>query len=189
MDGKTVPMIFRWERGVINRFMYSIMMLSPRLADGATPGLLRLEPEGPVQLLRRRRDRPLPGRRADGDMRHLDGCRWATPSSTRPATRTNTHYNLQLGGETAIMVKDRLRVGVRGAGVHVGVGGSGGAIEQYVYGQNHPGLIDGGVPKNSYADMVTQTIDVGDCELLERWADFKVIADSASMCGRGRTGR
>ncbi len=29
MDGLTVPMIARWERGVINRFMYSIMVLSP----------------------------------------------------------------------------------------------------------------------------------------------------------------
>ena len=29
--------------------------------------------------------------------------------------------------------------------------------------------------------MVTQTIHVGDCELLERWADSKVIADPLSM--------
>jgi hypothetical protein len=44
----------------------------------------------------------------------------------------------------------------------VGIGGSGGAIQQYVYAQNHPGLIDAGIPQYSYPDMVTQTIHVGD---------------------------
>ena len=45
-------------------------------------------------------------------------------------------------------------------------------IQQYVYGQNHPGLLDAGIPVVSYPDMVTQTIHVGDCELLERYMDF-----------------
>ncbi|HET9243478.1 MAG TPA: DUF6351 family protein [Gaiella sp.] len=58
----------------------------------------------------------------------------------------------------------------------MGVGASGGAIQQYVYGQNHPGLIDARIAQYSYPDMVTQTIHVGDCELLERWMDKKVIA-------------
>ena len=53
----------------------------------------------------------------------------------------------------------------------VGVGGSGGAIQQYVYGQNHAKLLDAGIPQYSYPDMVTQTIHVGDCELLERFMD------------------
>ena len=98
-------------------------------------------------------------------------------------TRTNTHYNLQLGGETAIMVKDRFVSAYAEPEYTVAVGGSGGAIQQYVYGQNHPGLLDGGVPQYSYPDMVTQTIHVGDCELLERWADSKVIANPLSMWG------
>ena len=53
-------------------------------------------------------------------------------------TRTSVHYNLQLGGETALMTKERFveRYGV--PRYTVGVGGSGGAIQQYVYGQNHP---------------------------------------------------
>jgi hypothetical protein len=62
----------------------------------------------------------------------------------------------------------------------VGLGGSGGGIQQYVYGQNHDGLIDGAIPQYSYPDMVTQTIHVGDCELLERWMDEKVLADPTS---------
>jgi hypothetical protein len=53
----------------------------------------------------------------------------------------------------------------------IGVGGSGGAIQQYVYAQNHPGLLDGGVPQMSYPDMATQTIHIGDCELLEHYME------------------
>jgi Tannase-like family of unknown function (DUF6351) len=83
--------------------------------------------------------------------------------------RTNTHYNLQLGGETALMLKEHF---IEDHGVplySVGVGGSGGAIQQYVYAQNHPGLLDAAIPQYSYSDMITQTIHVGDCELLEHY--------------------
>ena len=59
----------------------------------------------------------------------------------------------------------------------VGVGGSGGAIQQYVYGQNHRGLLDAAIPVVSYPDMTTQTIHVGDCELLEHYMD---VTDAAN---------
>ena len=91
-------------------------------------------------------------------------------------TKTNTHYNLVLGGETALMVKSRFVTEYDDPEYTVGLGGSGGAIQQYVYGQNHPGLLDGAIPQYSYPDMVTQTIHVGDCELLERWMDRKALA-------------
>ena len=53
----------------------------------------------------------------------------------------------------------------------VGLGGSGGAIQQYILGQNQPGILDALLPVQSYPDMVTQTIHVGDCELLEYYMD------------------
>jgi hypothetical protein len=53
----------------------------------------------------------------------------------------------------------------------VGVGGSGGAVQQYAYAQNHLGLLDAVIPQYSYSDMITQTIHVGDCELLEHYFD------------------
>ena len=95
-------------------------------------------------------------------------------------TKTSTHYNLVLGGETAMMVKSRFVTEYGDPVYTVGLGGSGGGIQQYVYGQNHEGLLDGAVPQYSYPDMVTQTIHVGDCELLERWMDQKVLADPTS---------
>ena len=37
--------------------------------------------------------------------------------------------------------------------------------------QNQPGVLDAPLPVQSYPDMVTQTIHVGDCELLEHYMD------------------
>jgi hypothetical protein len=94
------------------------------------------------------------------------------------------HDNLQLGGETALMSKERFveRYGV--PRYTVGVGGSGGAIQQYVYGQNHPGLLDAGIPVVSYPDMSTQTIHVGDCELFEHYNAHQSFASRRRMLDR-----
>jgi hypothetical protein len=180
MDGKTVPMILRWERGVINRFMYSIMMLSPA-SQTATPDLSAWNGKALFSFSGGVAIGHYQGSPSTGDMRYLPGLQMGYAVLYSTGTRTNTHYNLQLGGETAIMVKDRFVSAYAEPEYTVAVGGSGGAIQQYVYGQNHPGLIDAGVPQYSYPDMVTQTIHVGDCELLERWADSQVLANPLSM--------
>ena len=165
---------------MINRFMYSIMVLSPYSQTSA----IDLSAWNHKALF------SFSGGVAIGHTQGAaSGGRHALPRGLQmgyavlysSGTRTNTHYNLQLGGETAIMLKDRFVSAYAEPEYTVAVGGSGGAIQQYVYGQNHPGLIDGGVPQYSYPDMVTQTIHVGDCELLERWLDSKVLADPLSM--------
>jgi pimeloyl-ACP methyl ester carboxylesterase len=169
-DGDTVPLIARMERGTINRFIYSAAMLVP--ADEADPA----DPD--TSLWNRRLVFSLQGGVAIG---HTQG-NWSQSAAlfedalvqgyaviNSTGTRTNTHYNLRRGGQTAVMTKDHF-VEVYGEPDYtIGVGGSGGAIQQYVYSQNHPGLLDGGVPQYSYPDMVTQTIHVGDCELLEHY--------------------
>jgi Tannase-like family of unknown function (DUF6351) len=180
MDGKTVPMILRWERGVINRFMYSILMLSPG-SQTATPDLSAWNRKALFSFSGGVAIGHTQGAASGGDMRYLAGLRMGYAVLYSSGTRTNTHYNLQLGGETAIMVKDRFVSAYAEPEYTIAVGGSGGAIQQYVYGQNHPGLLDGGVPQYSYSDMVTQTIHVGDCELLEHWLDKKVLANPLSM--------
>ena len=111
-------------------------------------------------------------------MRHLAGLRMGYAVLYSSGTRTNTTTSSSAARRRSW--SRTVRLGLRGAGYTIGVGGSGGAIQQYVYGQNHAGLLDGGVPQYSYPDMVTQTIHVGDCELLERWLDSKVL-DPLSM--------
>ena len=172
MDGDTVPYIVRWERGTNNRFIYSVAMLAPTSeTDPSDPdqslwnGKLVFSFQGGVAIGHTQGTTSTSARLLD-DVLSLG---YAVVNST--GLRTNTHYNLQLGGETALMLKEHF---IESHGVPeytVGVGGSGGAIQQYVYGQNHPGLLDAAIPVYSYSDMVTQTIHVGDCELLEYYFD------------------
>jgi hypothetical protein len=188
LDGLTVPMIVRWERGVINRFMYSIMLLSPS-SQTMTPDLSAWNGKalysfsGGVAIGRTQ------GAPSVNDMRHLTGLQLGYAVLYSTGTRTNTHYNLVLGGETAIMVKDRFVSAYAEPEYTVGIGASGGAIQQYVYGQNHDGLLDAAIPVYSYPDMVTQTIHIGDCELLERYMDQHVIANGVSSKWRTWTNR
>ncbi|MGA7270394.1 MAG: DUF6351 family protein, partial [Acidimicrobiia bacterium] len=179
LDGDTVDYIVRWERGTIDRFIYSIAVLSPGGQDETVPDLsawnhhLIYYFQGGVGIGHYQGD---PSRsRMLFDYGLSNG--YAVIYST--GTKTGVHYNLELGGETAIMVKDRFVSAYGNPDYTVGFGASGGAIQQYVYGQNHKGLIDAAIPVYSYPDMVTQTIHVGDCELLERWIDTRVLAGSA----------
>ena len=176
LDGDTVDFIVRWERGTINRFIYSIAVLSPDAQDAAQPDLSAWNKrliyyfQGGVAIGRYQGD---PSR---SRMLYPHGLSLGYAVAYSTGTKTGTHYNLQVGGETAIMVKDRFVSAYGNPDYTVGVGGSGGGIQQYIYAQNHPGLIDAGVPQRSYPDMITQTIHVGDCELLERWIDLRVLA-------------
>ncbi|MDZ7790593.1 MAG: DUF6351 family protein [Xanthomonadales bacterium] len=174
IDGNEVDFVVRVERGTINRFIYSYAMLADpdRIGTPAEEhdtsrwnGRLVYHFQGGVGI------------------GHTQGG-WAASRAMKPTvlglghaiaystgTRTGEHYNLEVGGETALMTKEGFieRYGV--PDYTVGLGASGGAIQQYVYGQNHPDLIDAAVPERSYPDMVTQTIHVGDCELLEHYMD------------------
>jgi hypothetical protein len=172
LDGDTVPYIVRRERGTINRFIYTIAMLAP--ATETTPttpddslwnGRLVFSMEGGVAIGRTQ------GTIGGGAALRHDVLQLGYAILSSSGLRTNTHYNLQLGGETALMLKEHF-VEDHGVPLYtVGVGGSGGAIQQYVYGQNHEGLLDAAIPQYSYSDMITQTIHVGDCELLEHYFD------------------
>jgi hypothetical protein len=171
LDGLTVDYIVRWERGTINRFLYSIAMLAPYdpgpgdLDASAWSGRLLYYFQGGVAIGHYQGD-PSNSRMLYD---HALSLGYAVVYST--GTKTGTHYNLQLGGETALMVKERFIELYDVPLYTVGLGGSGGAIQQYVYGQNHKGLLDAAVPQRSYPDMVTQAVHVGDCEPLEFFMD------------------
>lgn len=180
MDEQTVDFIVRWERGTLNRFIYSIAVLSPEAQIIDAPDLsawnrrLIYYFQGGVGIGHYQGN---PNRQR---MLYDHGLSKGYAIAYSTGTRTSTHYDLQVGGETAIMVKDRFVSAYGKPDYTVGVGGSGGGIQQYVYGQNHPGLIDAGVPQYSYPDMITQTIHVGDCELLERYMDAEVARNPNS---------
>lgn len=170
-EGQTVDYIVRHERGTINRFIYSIAMLAPfdqdehSLNRDAWNGKAIFHFQGGVAIGHTQ------GTTSGSRMLYDLGLSQGYAVLYSSGTRTNTHYNLQLGGETALMVKERFIELYDQPIYTVAIGGSGGAIQQYVYAQNHPGLIDGGIPQLSYPDMVTQAVHIGDCELTEFFFD------------------
>jgi pimeloyl-ACP methyl ester carboxylesterase len=171
-EGETVPLIARMERGTINRFIYSAAMLVPTgEADPADPdtslwnGRLVFSFQGGVAIGHTQ------GVWSQSAALFEDALEQGYAVINSTGTRTNSHYNLRRGGQTAVMTKAHFVETYGEPDYTIGVGGSGGAIQQYVYSQNHPGLLDGGVPQYSYPDMLTQTIHIGDCELLEHYFD------------------
>jgi hypothetical protein len=172
LDGRTVDYVVRRERGTINRFLYAITKLADESAWNHR-AIYRFD--GGVAIGHDQ------GRLAGGHLYH-EGLSLGYAVLYSSGTRTNTHYNLVLGGETALMLKERF-IERHGVPLYtVGVGASGGAIQQYVYGQNYGGgygmrVIDAAIPQYSYPDMVTQVIHVGDCELLEYYMD---VTDAAN---------
>jgi hypothetical protein len=187
MDGLTVDYIVRWERGTINRFLYSIAMLAPfdespeDLDTSAWNGKLIYHFQGGVAIGHYQGD-PSGSR-----MLYHDGLSQGYAVVYSTGNKTGTHYNLVLGGETALMVKEGF-IELYDLPVYtVALGGSGGAIQQYIYGQNHKDLIDAAIPQYSYPDMVTQAVHVGDCELLEFYMDVLDAANPRWQTWSNRT--
>ncbi|MES2260111.1 MAG: DUF6351 family protein [Pseudomonadota bacterium] len=191
-NGKTVPFVVRVEVGTINRFVYTIAMLAP---FPETPGA-QDKPDTSawnkklVYWLRggvgigHHQGTPLwfkDGGLSNSErqlMPRILEQGYAVVSSS--GNETGVHYNMRLAEQTAWMTKQHFVEAYGQPRYTIGVGGSGGAVQQYLFAQNRPGLLDGGVPIQSYPDMVTQTIPISDCPLLGQYFKDDVARDPAS---------
>jgi glycerophosphoryl diester phosphodiesterase len=180
-----IPYLIRFERGTLpqNRFLYSIAMLAPweEVASGAGAagdysedhwnGRLLFSFGGGVGIGHSQ------GELSTGGGTVAEAMRLGHAVLYTSGTRTSTHYNLLVGGRTAVEAKALVADQHGEPRYTVGIGGSGGGIQQYVYAQNHPDLLDALIPQYAYPDMTTQTIHIGDCELLEHYMD---VTDAAN---------
>ena len=178
LEGTRVPFVLRVERGTINRFIYYIAVLADPTAPLEQPdlqywnGRLIYHFRGGVGI-GKRQGRVSP-RMAFDDLHDALARGYAVAFSS--GNRTGTHYNMWLAGQTAAMVKAQFRAAYGEPKATIGIGASGGGVQQYLLAQNHPGLLDGLIPIYSYPDMITQTNWALDCELLEYY--FDVTADN-----------
>ena len=179
IDGQTVPFVVRLEIGTINRHIYVIALLRGPNDTPEEPDLkfwnrkLIYQFRGGSGIGRRQgRIQPyyIPNRRR---VQLQEG--YAIAYST--ANQTSNHYDIELAEDTVARVKRQFSARYGEPHYTIGIGGSGGAIQQYLIGQNRPELLDGGIAMYSYPDMVTQTTKVMDCELLEYYFDV-VDADN-----------
>ncbi|MDH5324931.1 MAG: tannase/feruloyl esterase family alpha/beta hydrolase [Gammaproteobacteria bacterium] len=176
LNGKKYPFIIRVERGTINRFLYSIAMPAPfqeslhspaGLNNSAWNGRLIYKFQGGIGIGRFQGKMSFNKKHA----LYLAALQRGYAVAYSTGTKTGTHYNLKLAEETAVMLKEHFVATYGKPEYTIGLGASGGGIQQYIMAQNRPGLLDAAIPQASYPDMITQTIFVGDCELLERYFD------------------
>lgn len=178
VNGAAVPLVVKVEVGTINRFLYTIAMLDQSAWNGKLVYWLR----GGVGIGRQQGKALWFNGMLNGSERELmprllaQG--YAVISSS--GNETGVHYNMRLAEETALMTKEYFIEKYGKPRYTIGIGGSGGAVQQYFFAQNRPGLIDGGIPILSYPDMITQTIPISDCPLLGQYFKDEVARDPKS---------
>ncbi len=192
VNGANAPFVVRVEGGSINRFIYTVAMLAPFRESADTPEKINKTAwnnklvywlRGGVGIGHQQSTAMWFNNGLYGDERLLmpkileKG--FAVVSST--GNETGAHYNMRLAEETALMTKAHFEQTYGKPKFTIGIGISGGAVQQYMFAQNRPGLIDGGIPIESFPDMVTQTIYTADCPLLGQYFKDEVALDSNSM--------
>ena len=181
-DGRQVPFVVRLERGVLNRFIYVNTMLAA--ADEV--------PEHPDSSLWNRRlvmfynggigiGHKQAGRAAikvigptivnDDFMFNSDLLAQGYAVTTSSGMTTETTYHLPLLLQTSELVKRQFEARYGQAGITIGLGGSGGAIQALYNSNQTDGLLDGMLLTHLFPDLLTQINGVGDCELLEYYFD------------------
>ena len=168
--GKTVPYVIRVETGTINRAIYQTAILHDPLTD-AVP-----TPLAPPAGWNRKLIYPLGG-----------GCQGGWYTQANSLVTPVNHFYLRngfgvasatlntfgnnctdlLSSETILMVKERF---VESYGVPVftiGTGSSGGAYQSNHTADNYPGTFDGIVTTNSFPDVTTGMVGLGDARLLD----------------------
>jgi Tannase-like family of unknown function (DUF6351) len=167
-DGRTVPYVVRVESGTINRAIYRIAILDDPTAAGTAPwrpgpgwnGRLMYSFGGGCGTNYDQGTNQVAGALDDAALSRG----FAFAISTQNVM--GQHCNDALSGEALMMVKERF---IERYGVPVwtvGRGGSGGAIQQLLIGQNYPGLLDGILPSLTFPDSISLRSGVADCRLL-----------------------
>lgn len=166
-------LMVRAESGTINRFMYVLLMPTSHSDQLNKPDLSQWNgrliyyfrggisigfQQGKISLQRLTRD-----------MRYALERGYAIAFSS--ANETDNTYNIRLQEDTALRVKQQFSARYGQPLFTIGIGGSGGGLQQFLFAQNQPGIIDGGVALIAFPDMVTQLHYTLDCELLEYYFD------------------
>ena len=179
-DGNTVPYIVRVESGTINRGVYRLAMLD-------NPGVSPFPGPGWNQKL-------VVAFGCCGAAQYNQGAQDVTSAlSDRELSRgfaylnstelwNNQHANPHLQGETLMMLKEAFIEHIGMPKWTVGVGGSGGSIQQYLIAELFPGLLDGLQPSISFPETLMP--NVFECRLANtvfqsnpvRWTTAKQVA-------------
>ena len=184
MDGKTVPLITWYEKGVINRSAYVISLLhdpaagplpTPTGHDTGWNGKLIMSHRGGVRAsFHQGRTigtldpaRGYVGGENNNLHESLIRAGYALAGGSLMVTGTTTNHVVQ--AETAAKIKERFIERFGPPTFTISMGTSGGSMSQHLIAQNYPGLYDAILPWRSYADVLTFQRPLNDCNLLEHY--------------------
>jgi hypothetical protein len=158
--GVTVPYIVRLERGTANRGIYDIaVLLQPGEATPRAWNHKLVVPFGGGAAPHHTQDLPL----AILDDSVLSR---GFMIATSGLNVQGQNANIITSAEAVLMAKEHIVERYGPIRYTIGVGCSGGAIQQQLMAATYPGLLDGLQPNCSYTDVVTTGTEVVDCHLL-----------------------
>jgi hypothetical protein len=184
IDGNTVNFIVRVESGAINESIYRIAILddpanpisNPWSAGGKKPG-----PGWNGKLFYHFVGGAGPGFRSGRNVA-TNAINISDTISTRDeplrlgfAVAVGTRNTFGTGAdevvsaETVMMIKERFIEQYGLPKYTVGLGSSGGAIQQHLIAHNYPGLLDALTPVRNFPDVLSIATDVIDCGLLNNY--------------------
>jgi len=165
LDGRTVDYIVRIEKGVIDRGVYEIAALydpaaqpSPFTDEPGWNGRLIYTFGGGCNVGYHQ------GQGNGGVLTDLFLARGYAVASSSLNVYDNNCSEV-ISAEVALMVKEHFAETYGKPAYTIGWGGSGGAIQQHLIGNNYPGILDGIIPSASFQDSITLGT-VPDCRLL-----------------------
>ncbi|MDQ2778807.1 MAG: DUF6351 family protein [Pseudomonadota bacterium] len=192
IDGKTVPFIVRVESATLNRSIVRIAVLDdPRVAGvlNATGWnnrvVFRFGESTAAQY--NQGSNSVTDAVRNTDVQNFESLKrgFAYVVSTLNINKVNVDD--VLSAETVMMVREHVTKTYGVPRWFVGMGGSGGAIQQMEIAQNYPGLLDGVMPDAAFPDVFSTALAVSDCRLLNRYFIANPASDAVRKAFEGHT--
>ena len=186
IDGKTVPLITWYEKGIINRAAYVISLLHDPAAE-ALPTPTSNDTGWNGKLIMSHRGGASAGWHQGRTIGTLDPERgyvggennnlhesliragFAMAGGSLMVTGTTTNHVVQ--AETAAKIKERFIELFGRPLFSISMGTSGGSMSQHLIAQSYPGLYDAIMPWRSFSDFMTFQTTANDCNLLVEYFD------------------
>ncbi len=177
VNQKQVPFVLRTELGVLDRSIYSIVVLDPKPPASASPTL-----QQPTWSSAGWNNRLVYKYGGGCNTGYGQGASYIKSNdlellakgyavTTSSLNTSQSLCNDTISAEVTMIVKEHFikRYGV--PDFTIGAGGSGGAVQQFQIVQNYPGLLDGITPDLPFADFPAMYQSASDCALLNGyWA-------------------
>ena len=192
LDGRTVPFIVRVESLTINRSIVRIAVLDdPKAANVWNPAgwngriVLRFGESTAAQYNQGSNSVTEVFKTDATDTQAVTalGRGFAYVVSSLNINKVNV--NDVVAAETAMMIREYIAKTYGVPRWMVGMGGSGGAIQQMLIAQNYPGILDGIMPDAAFPDVFGTALAVSDCRLLNRLFAANPASDAVRKAFEG----